>query len=77
MSAESSPIGDEPYPTILIFVSNTETIISLSKDTSFITNLTACSNSSKSPNITSVSNESTNVIEKLRIKRADEFYETL
>lgn len=39
------------YPSILILVSNRETITSVSKLTSLTTSLTACSNSSKSPNI--------------------------
>lgn len=41
---------DFTYPSILIFVSNNETITSVSKLTSLATSLTAFSNSSKSPN---------------------------
>lgn len=51
-----------------MFVSNTETTISLSRETSLITNLIARSNSDKSPRITSVSSESIRVKEKLKKK---------
>lgn len=52
-----------------MFVSNTETTISLSRETSLITNLIARSNSDKSPRITSVSSESIRVKEKLKKKQ--------
>lgn len=53
------------YPRTRIFVSNTDTTTSLSKETSRITNFTACSNSSRSPRTTRVSNVSMRVNEKL------------
>lgn len=56
------------YPSTLILVSNTETTMSLSKDTSRKTSWTACSNSSKSPRITNVSRVSIKVREKLKKK---------
>lgn len=51
-----------------MLVSNTETTMSLSKETSLITSLTARSNSDKSPKRTSVSRESIRVREKLKKK---------
>lgn len=59
--------GRATYPIIRIFVSNTETTMSLSNWTLSITNLTACSNSSKSFSKTNVSKLSTSVIEKLEV----------
>lgn len=50
-----------------MFVSKTDTTTSLSKETSFITNFIACSNSSRSPSITKVSKLSISVNEKLKV----------
>lgn len=58
-------MANKTHPIIRMLVSNTDTMISLSNDTFRMTNWTACSNSSKSPSITSVSSVSTRVIEKL------------
>ncbi len=54
------------YPTILILVSKTETVMSWSKVTWLMTSLMAFSNSSRSPKMTKVSRESISVREKLR-----------
>jgi hypothetical protein len=56
------------HPKTRMFVSKTDTTTSLSNDTSFITSLTACSNSSKSPNTTKESRVSISVSEKLEQK---------
>lgn len=54
-----------------MFVSKTDTITSLSNETLSITNFTACSNSSKSPNITKVSSVSISVREKLKQSKSN------
>lgn len=57
------------YPSILMFVSKTDTTISWSNVTSFMTSLMAALNSEKSPMMAKVSRLSTSVREKLETSR--------